>query len=229
MVGDQGDPTPGDPSQGDPTPGDPTPGDPGGQGDEAGCVLVTLSFRAQIVTIAGTPFGLDTAVDRLRMAGGTMTYDTCVPDTDTFSSPTTGEFDHVARETGAFSFALDDPIGDEVVELQIAGSTRPMVGIRDLDYFDFEDGGYDVFEEVARYVTVNSALDHEAIVDFTIGSGPTDFVEDLLPAAFPYAGTSETEFDCVQASDYCVTFAVKESTFGDSFLMALHALEQIAP
>lgn len=76
-------------------------------------------------------------------------------------------------------------------------------------------------------MTVNGALDTSAEVRFTIGAGAVDFSDDALPESFPYSGTTEADFACVQTDDYCVTFSVSESTHGDSFLMALHALEQV--
>lgn len=97
----------------------------GDSGIDADCTLVTLGYHAELVTIAGTPFGLEAGVDSGRFATGTMTYDTCVPDTDPFASPSTGKYDHAGRKSGTFSFALDAPTGAAVVSLEIAGSTRP--------------------------------------------------------------------------------------------------------
>jgi hypothetical protein len=190
---------------------------------DPGCSQITLSYRAELVTIAGEPFGLSYATDAGRMASGTMTYDTCVPDTDTFDSPDDGEYDHVHPYQGGFSFGLEG----EGTALDIEGSGRPLVGIRGLDWFDFEDGGFDVFHEVERYVLVNGDLDEEADIDFTIGGGEVDFVSDELPETFPMFGSSEDDFACVGGATYCVTFAIGESSFGDSFLMFLHELRQL--
>lgn len=200
-------------------------GSDSGDGVDTSCPLVTLAFEAALVTIAGAPFGLTYETDAGRVATGSMTYDPCVPDTDTFESPDDGEYDHVATERGAFQLALDGA----GTALQITGSTRPMVGIRGLDYFDFEDGGYDVFEEVERTVTVNGVADAEAVVDFTIGGGEVDFATDDLPEVFPMTGTSPDAFDCMSGTDFCVTYAVGESDFGDSFLMELLSLTQTSP
>ncbi len=208
---------------------DPSGGGFGGGGDDTGpdteidlsCPLITLDFRAELSTISGAPFGLSYETDSGRMASGSMTYDPCVPDTDTFESPDSGEYDHVYTERGAFDFTLE---GDGT-PLAIVGSTRPMVGIRGLDYFDFEDGGYDVFEEVERYVTVNGELDEEADIFFTVGGGELDFDSDALPESFPMSGSSYDDFACM-AGAYCVTFSIGESTFGDTFLMRLHELQQ---
>lgn len=194
---------------------------------DATCMLVTLGYQAELVTIAGTPFGLDASVDGGRLATGAMTYDTCVPDTDPFASPNTGKYDHAGRESGAFSFVLDAPTGAATVSLEIVGSTRPLVGIRDLDYFDFDDGGHDVFNDVDRFVSVNGTVAMAAEIRFTIGAGAEDFSDDALPANFPYSGTSKADFACVQPDENCVTFWVSESAHGDSFLMALHMLKQV--
>jgi hypothetical protein len=187
------------------------------------CGLVTLSFRSELATISGEPFGLSYATDAGRTATGTMTYDTCVADTDVFESEDDGVYDHIDGERGAFSFALEGP----GTALEIQGSVRPVVGIRGLDWFDFEDGGYDVFEDVARYLTVNGEQDQEADLFFTIGSGAVDFDSDDLPAVFPMSGTSYDDFACMGGATYCVTFSVGESTFGDTFLMRLLALQQL--
>jgi hypothetical protein len=151
-----------------------------------------------------------------------MTYDTCVDDTDSFGSPDSGVYDHVQWERGASSFTLEE--GGPALAIQ--GSSRPLVGIRGLDYFDFEDGGYDVFEELPRSMTVNGVLDEEAELGFTIGGGEVDFDTDALPELFPMQGQSEDDFACMGGA-YCVTFSVAESTFGDSFLMTLHELSQL--
>jgi hypothetical protein len=190
---------------------------------DVGCVQVTLSYRAELVTIAGEPFGLSYAADAGRMASGAMTYDTCVPDTDTFESPDDGEYDHSYRQRGGFSFSLEG----EGTALDIEGSGRPLVGIRGLDYFDFEDGGYDAFHEVERYVVVNGEGDEEADIGFTIGGGEVDFDSDALPEIFPLTGSTEEDFACMPGPSYCVTFSIGESTFGDTFLMSLHELQQL--
>jgi hypothetical protein len=195
----------------------------GGLDAAANCTLVTLTYRAELVTIAGTPFGLQSNVDRGRFATGSLTYDTCVGDGSEL--PNLGEFDHVSRETGAFSFELDAPSAGQTVSLRVAGSTRPMVRIRALDYFDFDDGGYDLFEDVDRYLKIDGAVDEEAEVHFTIGAGSEDFADYSLPEVFPYSGESESDFACVNPEDYCVTFSISESTHGDSFLMVLHSLQ----
>ncbi len=117
---------------------------------------------------------------------------------------------------GAFSFELDE----QGVALQIVGSSRPLVGIRNLNCFDFEAGGFDASHEVGRSMTVNGTDDPEAEVFFTIGGGSVGFESDELPGVFPMTGEGE-DFACVSADTWCVTFSVRESTFGDSFLMTL--------
>lgn len=113
------------------------------------------------------------------------------------------------------------------MSLEIAGSTRPLIGIRNLDYFDFEDGGHDVFNDVDRFVTINGTLDTDAEIRFTIGAGVVDFSDDALPKSFPYSGASKADFACVQTDDHCATFSVAESSHAGSFLMALHTLQQV--
>lgn len=204
-----------------------SPGDGTSESDasadiDLSCTPVTLTFRAEVVTIAGTPFGLTSESDRERFATGSLTYDPCVPDTDPFDSPDHGEFDHRFTDRGAFNVTLE-PGG---TDLSVVGSSRPVAGIRNLDYFDFEDGGRDMSNDLTRYLTVNGAEDEEAEVRFTIGGGEVDFPSDALPEQFPMTGSSSEDFDCVQSTDFCVTFSIHESTFGDSFLMRLHALTQ---
>ncbi len=204
------------------------PGGGGGVGDSGetqppDCDTVTLAYRASLTTVAGDPFDLTYQQDAGRTVAGTMTYDPCVPDTDALESPDHGEFDHAQWSRGGFTMTLEG----EGTPLEVVGSTRPVVGIRNLDYFDFEDGGWDVVEEVERYLTVNGQEDQEADLFFTIGGGSVDLGSDELPEVFPMTGTSEDDFACVSQDSYCITFSLGESTFGDSFLMRVLELVQV--
>ena len=200
------------PGQDDDTPGDTDGGNPTDTDTpQYASDPVTVGFTGTVATVAGTPFGLTDVGVRDTAISGSFTYDRGVPDTR-WADALSSEFDHQGWDAG---FVID--VGGRTV----TGSGMPVVTIELFsDTFRWVDGPQLLDEGEFRVCSVDGAPDPE--IELSLSVTPTDgavpFVDDSLPADFPFIGAD-------LAATTAITFSVEDA--GGTLLMELDAFTDL--
>ncbi len=201
------------PGQDDDTPADTDGGPTDTDSPPPSSDPVTVGFVGTVATVAGTPFGFTDAAVRDTEVTGLFTYDLAVPD-DLWADPLYSEFDHQGWDAG---FAID--VGGRT----ITGSGMPVVTIELFSHtFRWVDGPQLLDEGEFRVCSVDGSPDPE--IQLHLSVTPTDgsvpFVDDSLPAAFPFIGAD-------LAATTAITFSVEDA--GGTLLMQLEAFTDLDP
>ena len=183
---------------------------------------VTFNYEAEIVTIAGSPFGMNSDDDRLSRVSGFFTYETETPDLNPDSAER-GEYAHDPDFGGLGGGAFAANVSPVSVDaFRVTGSATPFVGIEyftSSNTFRFVDGPRIVGREGGT-MSVNGIPDmnvelHLAITD----SSATVFSGDSLPDPFPFQ---------IPATTYPHTFALEDEN-GTALLQFLMLTGEAPP
>lgn len=166
---------------------------------------VGVGFVGTVATVSGTPFGLGDEV-RTTTVTGLFTYDLGVPD-DLWTDPLNSKFDHQGWDSPFLIF-----VGGK----SITGSRMPVVTIELFSHtFRWVDGPQLLDESEFRTCFVDGVPDPEIQLHLAVvpDDGFVPFLDDSLPADFPYIG--------IDLSETSITFSVGDA--GGTLLMQLEA------
>lgn len=170
---------------------------------------VTVGFVGTVATVAGTPFGFGDEV-RTTKVSGSFTYDRGVPD-ELWVDPLRSEFDHQGWDAPFLIF-----VGGKTV----TGSGMPVVTIELFsNTFRWVDGPQLLDESEFRVGAVDGVDDPDIQLSLAVVAedGTVPFVDDSLPADFPFIG--------IDLTDTPITFSVEDA--GGTLLMQVDAFTDL--
>jgi hypothetical protein len=149
--------------------------------DAAGPALVTVQFSGQVVTVAGTPLGLDSTA-RLAPVSGSFAYDLRVPDSSP-TDPLRGRYLHGGTFQSHFTFNVSGHV--------VTGSGSAIVETENLnpDTFRFRDGQQN---DGATRIMKLDGTDRPALtllIAITDSSGAA-LTSDAEPNPFPFTDSA---------------------------------------
>jgi predicted RNA-binding protein with TRAM domain len=162
-------------------------------------MLVRVDFAGQVVTVAGTPLGLDSTV-RLAPVSGSFAYDLRVID----STADTMRGRYLHGGSSLFTFT--------VANHTVAGSGLAFTDIENLDpdTFRFRDGPQ--IDNITRIMTLDGTASPMLKLTIAITGGNTLFTSDAQPNPFPTIDITTTPH----------TFSLQDG--GGTLLMQLDTL-----